>query len=205
MGIVELTKETFSISDLLKSKDSDLWVVNNTPRVDKGINTGHVVFTIKSEDEIISIMVPETWSPINLVDQADRATILKSQNFRKAVTSRTILPISSEKAIKALEDRECRAEHDSAMYSINHSGKRKDPNEFLRDDVNEEEVEDTSFDDVNRQVYEVISRDDITEDEQLRAITKQHRLGLIGQEEKDFIMSKSNYDKVKAYVTNKVE
>lgn len=85
--------ETLSLRDLEDQTDSSLFVLNNTqPR-------GQIVFnvsTMKGRDR--SVIIPDTWVPFDLSTQARKSEIVDSPDFRRAVSQRFLLIVSTASA-----------------------------------------------------------------------------------------------------------
>lgn len=93
--------EVLHLRDLEDQTDTSLFVLNNTePR-------GEIVFNVtvgRGRDYIV--VVPDTWVPFDLTTQAKKAEILDSPDFRRAVTQKYLIVVSTKSADEFLRDNE---------------------------------------------------------------------------------------------------
>lgn len=93
--------EVLSLRELEEQEDGSLFVLNNTePR-------GEIIFNVtmgKGRD--YTVVVPDTWIPFDLSSQARKSEIIDSPDFRRAITKRYIVVVSTKSADKFMRNNE---------------------------------------------------------------------------------------------------
>lgn len=93
--------ETLTLRELEEQKDTSLFVLNNTqPR-------GEIIFNVttgRGRDH--TVIVPDTWIPFDLSTQAKKTEIIDSPDFRRAVTQKYIIVVSTTSADAFMEANE---------------------------------------------------------------------------------------------------
>lgn len=93
--------ETLTLRELEEQKDTSLFVLNNTqPR-------GEIIFNVttgRGRDH--TVIVPDTWIPFDLSTQAKKTEIIDSPDFRRAVTQKYIIVVSTSSADAFMEANE---------------------------------------------------------------------------------------------------
>lgn len=184
-----------NFTDLMKDESEDLYVKNNTGR-SKTIEAGSLACNVNTEMGMRAIQIPLTWVPINLAQQAERKSVLKSPDFRLMVSRGWVIIVPAEDAESMLSTREGMIESERANLIL--SGASRE--DLVSSDVEPEY--DSVLEKVSPKIAEAIRREDISEAEQLSIIVQEEHLGLLTQDDKDFIRQESEFDKVKAYVAN---
>ncbi len=99
----ETRKRTLTITDLGRKeyKSQGIWVRNTT----KGKKRGLVLMRVfeGNSGEYSTIIVPETFLPIDLVTKATRKQILQSTDFRGALQKGLLTLMTEEDALEALD------------------------------------------------------------------------------------------------------
>lgn len=184
-----------NFTDLMKDESEDLYVKNNTGR-SKTIEAGSLACNVNTEMGMRAIQIPLTWVPINLAQQAERKSILRSPDFRLMVSRGWVIIVPTEDAESMLSTREGMIESERANLIL--SGASRE--DLVSNDVEPEY--DSVLEKVSPKIAEAIRREDISEAEQLSIIVQEEHLGLLTHDDKDFIRQESEFDKVKAYVAN---
>lgn len=90
-----------SLRELEEQKDTSLFIINNTqPR-------GEIIFnvtTARGKDH--TVIVPDTWIPFDLTTQAKKTEIIDSPDFRRAVSQRYLVPVSTGSADEFMNNSE---------------------------------------------------------------------------------------------------
>lgn len=157
--------------EVLSNTKQGLYVLNNNyGRI--GDREEKMILAINAKDhgEDITIPVPATWVPINLLDRASRQAILSSQHFRQALSRRALLLLRPEDAIKVLEHEDAQIEFEVAMRSIQINQQDLDMfDEQKESKKTERQVERTAeeieFENCHPQVFDLCSRDGISPQE----------------------------------------
>jgi FAD synthase len=93
--------QILSLRELEEQSDTSLFVVNNTqPR-------GEIIFNVttgRGRDH--TVIVPDTWIPFDLTTQAKKAEIVDSPDFRRAVSQKYLLVVSTKSADEFIEKSE---------------------------------------------------------------------------------------------------
>jgi hypothetical protein len=129
-----------SITEAEASQEPSLWVVNLTK------NTGvtfasDILLTINtSADEIATVIVPFSWLPFDLANQAPRSDIIKSLSFRKAVNFKQLAIVDDKTAKQLLarpgaDDEELRLENlnNNRVEDILHKEQQQAQRDFGKD------------------------------------------------------------------------
>ena len=79
-------KHNIGINDIESDPAGPIWVINKS----EGIGRSDLSFGVTLNGQGISVVIPQTWIPINLTEQAPKAAILNTQGFRRSVSSRLL-------------------------------------------------------------------------------------------------------------------
>ena len=100
MNVIEEV-QTLTLRELEEQSDTSLFVVNNTqPR-------GEIVFNVttgRGRDH--TVIVPDTWIPFDQTTQAKKIEIVDSPDFRRAVSQKYLLVVSTSSADEFMEKNE---------------------------------------------------------------------------------------------------
>lgn len=92
------------------ANSGDLWIINNTNLGNKRPR-GVIALSVKDANgDIIPLIIPATWIPINLATMCDPILCISSQFFRDAVGKRNLIVISSEEAKEILSSASAKRE-----------------------------------------------------------------------------------------------
>lgn len=95
MGKTATAFKTVTINDLEESDRGPVWVVNITSGK---LRAQLVIGILDSSGKPSQVIVPQTWIPINLTEQAPRKLIVESTRFRNSIVKQHIKLISQEEA-----------------------------------------------------------------------------------------------------------
>jgi len=179
--------ETIRVSELENTKSSTVFVLNRTDPI------GTVCMTIKSQDgEVSSLRVPRTWIPVEVSEQVDKNTLLKSHSFRQAIFNGTLDLIADADAEEVLSSAEGKAEYKSMrerMRTMSTHGNTQ-PRD-LQDETEQEAV-------ISPQVLEIMERENVTDAERysvIRTIEAQ-----LTEEDLTYIIKKATHPNLTKYV-----
>lgn len=110
MSTINVTAiEEFSKIRVL-AEEGDLWIINNTSLNNKRPR-GVMALSIKdSNGDVIPLVIPATWIPINLATMCDPTYCVASQSFRDAVGKRNLLVITANEAKNILSSDDAKRE-----------------------------------------------------------------------------------------------
>lgn len=102
--------KAISILQLEESSVKSVFVLNRTT----GHEKGNIIISVakKSGQGTDTVLIPDTFIPINLTEQVSKQQLIDSSDFRSALMSRRLQLVSSDDAEKALETSVARKELD---------------------------------------------------------------------------------------------
>lgn len=89
--------KTLSIQEVESSNTTVVWGMNNT----KAEHRGSIIFNVPSSNGstgIDSVVLPQTFLPMNLTEQVTKRQLLESSQFRRAIASGMLSIIEDEEA-----------------------------------------------------------------------------------------------------------
>lgn len=178
--------ETIRVSELENAETRTVFVLNRTDPI------GTVCMTIKSQDgDVSSLRVPRTWIPVEVSEQVDKHTLLKSHSFRQAIFNGTLDLVSDADAEEVLASEEGRAEYKSMRERMRTMSTQGNITRDLKDDTEKEAT-------VSPQVLEIMERENVSDAERysvIRTIEAQ-----LTSDDLAYIMKKATHPNLTKYV-----
>lgn len=204
--------EVLTLRELEEQEDGSLFVLNNTePR-------GEIIFNVtmgKGRD--YTVVVPDTWIPFDLSSQARKSEIIDSPDFRRAITKRYIVVVSTKSADEFMRNNEYAEAELERVY--NKAGgqntiaenSERNPNRSTKIDaikqaasgVPAEQAVDTS---ISGAVIQIIARSNSESDDKMDV--KEAISLLMGrklnQKELEYIVKSSSQEAIKAFASKQL-
>ena len=95
-------QKTITLQELERSSSNSVYVLNNSSDAKRG--RGDILFSMPRQDGGEDVVrVPKTWIPVDLTDQVEKPTLLRSSRFRRVVSSDMVTLLHPDYAEKMLE------------------------------------------------------------------------------------------------------
>jgi hypothetical protein len=181
--------KTTSISDIEKSEDLSIWVLNNsTPpgSVNLSVNDG--------AGETVTVTVPVTWIPVDVTTQATKRAIISSPQFRRLVTSRMLAIVDPSELESIQQDPDFKKES-AKLYSMDNVEVINIPQE-VKNQVAASEAKVSGF------ILNLVMRDDVDEDSCLSALRGQ--VHSLTEADLAHLVDNSRYPSVKSWASEQL-
>lgn len=184
---------SLTIQDVEKNNDLSIFVINAVkPK-------GDISFAIKGDDnEIVSVVIPKTWIPIDLTAYANKQSILRSTHFRRLVSKGVIKIISNEEASTILSEPDANEEVSRLTKSVySENLKIKKIENSKESVVRKGDIEILPY---NASMVSIMSREDLNDSEKMQMLRSiEDEL-----EKKDFewLLSNASIKKIRKWARN---
>lgn len=157
--------KTIGVNDLRKKDSPHVWVVNTS---DLGGNKrgGTVNIPVTSNNQVINVLVYNTWIPQDLSTTVPKKDLVDNPNFMRAVQRRFITIVDDEFAEREMEKEENQEEYDRIIAEVNQTGQYAvDLSKTLDDEAQPE-------DGINATVIDVVHREELSDSDRYSAIRR---------------------------------
>jgi hypothetical protein len=181
-----------TIGDIEASKSSSIWVLN------KSNPKGNITITVPNGmGNVVTVMVPVTWIPVDMTTQATKQSLLASPVFRRMMTLGMIAIISEEDAQKLLSEDDARVEM-QRIYAMPQelSGNPETIPAAVTSIKSEVAGEVSGF------ALNISHTDSLDEAQVMNAIKGND--GTMTETDMKYIVANSKYGKVKTYLTERL-
>lgn len=181
-----------TIGDIEASKSSSIWVLN------KSNPKGNITITVPNGmGNVVTVMVPVTWIPVDMTTQATKQSLLASPVFRRMMTLGMIAIISEEDAQKLLSEDDARVEM-QRIYAMPQelSGNPETIPAAVTSIKSEVAGEVSGF------ALNISHTDSLDEAQVMNAIKGND--GTMTEADMKYIVANSKYGKVKTYLTERL-
>lgn len=185
-----MPQQTITISDLERDKNLSVWVINNANppgAINISINDG--------TGQLIPLLIPMTWIPVDLTTQATKSSIITNPQFRRLVASNMLLLLSEEVAQSKLKTKEAQDEN-ARIYktSVGQNIESVNIPDSVKDQMNAEKAKVSGF------VMNIVERKDIDESACLSALKSQAHT--LSKDDLEYLINNSSYAEVKNWASS---
>lgn len=183
--------QTISTADLERTDSLSVWVVNNANpagSINLSINDG--------TGNMIPIVIPITWVPVDLTTQATKSAIITNPQFRRLVASNMLLLLSEEEALKKLNTKDAQEEN-ARIYKTSAMQSTVNMPTNVQDQLRAEKAQVSGF------VMNIVERKDIDENSCMSALKSQAHT--LKKDDLEYLINNSTYSEVKNWASSRLE
>lgn len=181
-----------TLSDLEKSSESSVWVLNNTNP--KGMLS---FLTDSGMGSVVTLNVPLTWIPFDLTTQATKTSLISNPQFRRVVSGGLLQIVSQEYADSVMQGKDAQDEM-RRVFNMEAVGYTS-PNEIVPEAL-KPEVESAG---VSGFIIAVATSADLTYEDAIADIRR--RAGTLSTQDLTYLQDNSVNDRLKAWAKSELD